>query len=224
MQYLHLRLHSASAKAHNEKCLLLPWRIGVPTLLSAGPALTRLLSLLPFKGEEAFALIFIIIFFFLQLKGFEGKSDASLSQLGRLPIGAGSARSLVRLPWREAKHFGRAGPPAGQHCPRKPLCNSQLNCFQKPDVFKGKEGRKCARGWKGGLGGKAASGRPWPGGGLCHCKRSSHLWGLAGRGWKPVTLMERGACPGRSWWPEGAGSLRLDLCCCSESFFWAFLF
>lgn len=47
---------------------LQPRRIGVPALLSANPALVRLFSLLPFKGEEAFALIFIIIyiyFFFL---------------------------------------------------------------------------------------------------------------------------------------------------------------
>lgn len=49
------------------------------------------------------------------------------------------------------KHFGRAGPPAGQHCPRKPLCSSQLNCFQKPDVFKRKEGRESARDWKIGM-------------------------------------------------------------------------
>lgn len=63
--------------------MLQPCRI--PTQLWAGPALARLLSLLPFKGEEAFALIFVItIFFSFKLKGFEGKSDVSLSVPGRV--------------------------------------------------------------------------------------------------------------------------------------------
>lgn len=66
--------------------MLQPCRIWVPAQLWAGPALAQLLSLLPFKGEEAFALIFVITFFFFsfQLKGFEGKSDASLSVPGRV--------------------------------------------------------------------------------------------------------------------------------------------
>lgn len=85
--------------------LLQPQRIGVPVLLSAGPALTRLLSLPPFKEEEAFALIipppfFLILIFFMsiQLEGFEGKSDASLPQPGRLPTGPGSIGAVRQVP------------------------------------------------------------------------------------------------------------------------------
>lgn len=99
--------------------MLQPCRIWVPTQaqLSAGPALTCLLSLLPFKGEEAFALIFVIVvcfFFFLPVERLGRQKVILLS-----PSQAKSAGSLVWLPWGGMKHFGRAGPPVQPTLPEE---------------------------------------------------------------------------------------------------------
>lgn len=114
-----------------------------PAQLWAGPALALLLSLLPFNGGGSlcFGICYYYLFFSFQLKGFEGKSDASLSVPGRVC----RVPAVAALGGSETFWESRAS------SPRKPCCNSQLNCFQKPDVFEGKEGRECARDWKRGM-------------------------------------------------------------------------
>lgn len=93
MQLLHLRLHSASVKAHNESA-------AAPALEDRGSrsAFDRSSSP-PAALPPALALIFIYVFiyFFIQLRGFEGRSGASLLQPSRLPT-AGLLRQSGRSP------------------------------------------------------------------------------------------------------------------------------
>lgn len=101
------------------------------------------------------------------------------------------------------KHFGRAGPPAGPGTAQGSLCSSQLNCFQKPDAFKGKGGKGTCE-WLEDRDGLGVGERVWET--LAWWRavllREERLppGDLVGEDGNQFTLMGRGMCP--SGWKE----------------------